>query len=514
MRLNRLRPIGLALWIAVTLSSAGCEFAAAPENAPAPNKAPPRGAVPIVGLNCNPSFDRRTPEEKRVHDSIQADTGVDVRIVFAETSQCKTRRNLMLSSGEQLNFAEMPIIDAIQAYNEGMILPLNDLLDRYGSNLKKNVAPAAFERATYNGRILGIPIENGVMALNALQIREDWLRNLNLPMPRTIGQFEETMKAFKERDPDGNGKDDTVPLSTGSGGTLGMLEAVLGSSFMPNGFTWWKDGDGRLMPPELHPSYKGMMAKLIEWNREGYIWPDMLLSTAAKQQELIARNKAGAVAATFSGTILNAGEALRKTVPDYSYVPFIPEGPGINKLPNAPIASSVWVLYSKSSDPAAVMKFFDYQATYEGNMLTWFGIEGETYRRAEGGLVEFIAEDRTDLSKAKYYAKYKTVFINWPGKPLWPVNAWVMEAYNLKRDQVNRLPRFDYADSKVVYDISAWKSAPKLNDLNAFLSEQKVKLFNGELPLDNWDGVMQQWLNMGGRDMIDDRNRQYAAVMR
>jgi ABC-type glycerol-3-phosphate transport system substrate-binding protein len=418
----------------------------------------------------------------------------------------------MLSSGEQLDFAELSITEAVQAFNEGLILPLNDLLDQYGSNLKKNVVPEAFKLATYEGNILGIPIENGLLTLNALQIRADWLAKLRLPVPRTIDEFEQALKAFKERDPDGNGKPDTVPLTVSSGGAFNMLESVLGSSFLPHGYAWWRDVDGTLKPPELHPAYKQFLSRLVDWNEKGYLWPDLLLSAANKQQELIAENRAGAVASTYSGTILNAGEILRKTVPDYNYVPVVLEGgQGINRLPASPIAYSVWVIYKKNANPEAVMKFFDYQGTYEGNMVASFGIEGDNYTMTPDGMVEFIAEDKTDLAKAHYYAKYKTVFINWPGKPVWPINAWTSEEYNLKRDQVNQLPRFEPIDYGVFYDTSKWQSYAKLDALNGYLSEQKVRVLNGEIRVDSWDGIIARWLEMGGSQMIDDRNKQYAA---
>lgn len=498
----------LAFLIAVSAACGESAGEAGERSGNAGNGAPP--AATIVGLNCNPTFDRRTPEEQKVHDIIQEKTGADVQIVFySDTIRCKMKRNAMLSAGEQLDFAEMSIPEAVQAYNAGIILPLNDLLDRYGPNLKKNVLPAAFEKATYNGNILGIPIENAVVGMSSLQLRADWLTKLNLPLPKTIGEFEQAMQAFKERDPDGNGLTDTVALSTGSGGTFNMLEVVFGPSFLPQAFGWWKNADGRLLPPELHPGYKEMLGKFVEWNRKGYIWSDMLLSTAPKQQELIARNKVGAVAATFSGTILNAGERLRETVPDYDYTPVVLEGNGINKLPSYPIASSVWVVFRKNADPATVLKFFDFQGTYEGNMLAWFGVEGETYTMTPDGIVEFIAEDKTDLAEANYYARYKTVMINWPGKPAWPGTAWTFQEYNRKKDQANSLPRFETLDAGVFYDTSQWESFSKLPDMNRFLDEQKVKIYNGEMSIDSWDLIMRQWLDMGGRQMIDDRNAQY-----
>ncbi|WP_409340816.1 extracellular solute-binding protein [Paenibacillus sp. MBLB4367] len=501
----------LSVFVLITTS---CD-STAPEQAGSNDGQPISSGIRIVGLNCNPSFDRQTAEEKRVHDRIAEQTGVDVRFVFSDGGPggpCRSKRAAMLSSGEQLDFAELSITEAVQAFNEGLLLPLNDLLDRYGTHLKTNIVPEAFKLATYEGNILGIPIENGLYTLNALQIRADWLAKLQLPLPRTIDEFEQVLKAFKERDPDGNGKMDTVPLTVVSDGAYNMLEGVLGSSFLPQGYAWWQDADGKLKPPELHPAYKQLLAKLASWNEKGYLWSDLLLSAANKQQELIADNRAGAVAASFSGTIVNAGEVLRKSVSDYSYVPIVLEGEqGLNRLPASPVTHSVWVIYKKNASPEAVMKFFDYQGTYEGNMLTSFGIEGDNYTATPDGMVEFISEDKTDLAKAHYYAKYKTVFINWPGKPVWPINTWTSAEYNLKREQVNRLPRFEPIDYGVYYDTTKWQSYSKLGALNAYLSEQKVRVLNGEIRVDSWDGIIARWLEMGGSQMIDDRNKQYAA---
>ncbi|WP_405451399.1 hypothetical protein [Paenibacillus sp. HJGM_3] len=501
------------LIVSVMATSTACSSSNTKDPKGTGDSTPTKGApVKVVGLNCNATFDRKTPEEKHVHDILQEKTGADVNIVFSEAGQCVTKRNLMLSSGEQLEFAEMSITDAIQAYNDGVILSLNDLLDKYGPNLKKNVVPAAFEKVTYKNQILGIPIETPVITPNALQIRTDWLAKLNLSMPKTVDDYEKIMEAFKTGDPDGNGKADTYALSTGSGGRIDMLEYVFAPFFQPAATAWWKDSDGKIKPPELHPSYKDMMAKFVEWKKRGYIWPDMVLSTAPKQQELIAQNKAGTVAASFSGTIINAVEVLRKTVPDAQYVPVALEGKGINKLPAAPAATSAWVIFKKNASPEAVMKYFDYQATPEGSDLVYFGVEGENFTRGTNKLVEFVADDKTDLSKAKYYAKYKTVFINWPGSPVWPANTWVHQEYNLKRDQVHKLPRFDPIDAKVLYDTSKWKSFSKLTDLNTYWSEQKIKVFNGEIPVENWDSIVKKWLEIGGQQMIDDKNEQFAAA--
>ncbi|WJH32837.1 extracellular solute-binding protein [Paenibacillus sp. CC-CFT747] len=459
--------------------------------------AAPKKAAKIVALSYNPSYDRKgSPEEKHVHDLIQEKTGADVEVIFTPSDQFASKRNLMLSSDEQLDFAEVSVSDAIDLYKNNAIIAVDDLLNTYGPNLKKNVKPQAFKQVTFQGKILGIPREAPVITPDALQIRKDWLKNLGLSVPKSIEDFEKVMDAFKNGDPDRNGKNDTYPLTTGWG-NFGKLETIFSPNFLPQAMAWWKDSDGKLKPAELHPGYSAMMAKFVEWNKKGYIWPDMLLSNMAKQQEVIAQNKAGTVAGWFSSTIVNAHDVLRKTVPDAEYQPIMLEGKGINKLETTSYAGTVMVIFKKSKHPEEAMKLFNFEGTYDGWLLGTYGVAGENYNMLPDGMIEFISDDKTDINKAKYYAKYSWVGIVWDGKPAWPIKTWVGEQYNLKKQQVESLPRFDSIDKTVFYDQTKWKSSSRLNDMKTYLDEQKVKVFTGEVPVSDWEKIMKKWLEMG-----------------
>ncbi|WJH36026.1 hypothetical protein N6H14_09130 [Paenibacillus sp. CC-CFT747] len=46
-------------------------------------------------------------------------------------------------------------------------------------------------------------------------------------MPQTLDELEAVLKAFKEKDPDGNGKDDTIPMMTDLNG---IKNALMGAS--------------------------------------------------------------------------------------------------------------------------------------------------------------------------------------------------------------------------------------------------------------------------------------------
>src|SRR5690606_23046600 len=45
-------------------------------------------------------------------------------------------------------------------------------------------------------------------------VRKDWLDKLQLPVPITLDDYYNVLKAFKEQDPDENGVDDTYGLTT------------------------------------------------------------------------------------------------------------------------------------------------------------------------------------------------------------------------------------------------------------------------------------------------------------
>ena len=43
-------------------------------------------------------------------------------------------------------------------------------------------------------------------------IRKDWLRKLGLKEPKTVEELYEVLIAFRDKDPNGNGKKDEIPV--------------------------------------------------------------------------------------------------------------------------------------------------------------------------------------------------------------------------------------------------------------------------------------------------------------
>ncbi|MFD0961117.1 extracellular solute-binding protein [Paenibacillus chungangensis] len=470
--------------------------------------------VKLVFVSNDPVNNNRPGDvQDKVHEIILEKLGVDLNAILPATrDEVSQRINLMLSSGQQLDYFKTQMAKALELYKNDAIVPLNDLLDQHGENLKKAIPTDLWDKATVDGKIIGIPSIPQNTTPNVLQIRTDWLENLNLPMPKTIADYENVMDQFVNADPDQNGKQDTYALNAGNGGTIEELERAFGPFFMEQGMEWWQDEQGKLLPPEMNPAYKDMMAKFMEWNNKGYIWPEMILSKRDSRVKAIANNKIGSVAGWYTSTIVGGLEVLVKSVPEANYVPILLQGSGINKLDKVPVDPSVVVITKSSSNPEAVMKFFDFAATREGFELTTLGIEGESYKKLPNELTEYIGEAKNDWNKAKYYYLYAPfTYVKFEGVPPWTMDSWLESQYRKVLDLTEQLPSFQAVDYNVVYDKSQWSSFSKLNDLDTYLLEQKVKVFLGEVPLSDWDTIITKWNEIGGNQMIEDRNAQFNA---
>ncbi len=161
----------------------------------------------------------------------------------------KEKRQISLASGDLPDlYLLIPWVDQfsqtelLKLSTQGVIQPLNQLIDQYGPNIKKAFAdvPAYKRMATApDGKIYGMPqwVDCYHCSYPAkLWLNSAWLKKLGLKPPKTTDEFRDVLRAFKTKDPNGNGKADEVPLSGDTGDTIipYLMNAFIDT---PNGFT-------------------------------------------------------------------------------------------------------------------------------------------------------------------------------------------------------------------------------------------------------------------------------------
>ncbi|MFC0334409.1 extracellular solute-binding protein [Paenibacillus sepulcri] len=181
-----------------------------------------------------------------------------------------------------------------------MVEDLTAVYSQYASDEVKDYYQTfdnkALDYATFDGKMYGLPSQGDTYAnVQILWVRQDWLDKLSLQAPRTIDDLVTVARAFKEKDPDGNGKADTIGLS-------------MQNQFMDPGFTvaipifnaysaypksWVKDSSGQLVWGGIQEQNKQALQVLADMYKEGMIDPEFALSDGNKAAEFITSGRSG-----------------------------------------------------------------------------------------------------------------------------------------------------------------------------------------------------------------------------
>ena len=158
-----------------------------------------------------------------------------------------------------------------------------------------------------------------------------------------------------------------------------------------------------------------------------------------------------------------------------------------------------------------MLEYLNYQCSPEGQTITSYGIEGENYTVDPGtGKYQIISDSPTDWTTAQYYILYNLHegFGEWR-TDLWPLDTYTYNLMNEMNEELKAMDTVTPPDSITPYDVSKYEAQRSMNDLATLLSEAKGKIFAGTMSVDEWPNVMEQWKEIGGNQLIQDKTTQF-----
>lgn len=188
------------------------------------------------------------PENDPMKEWFKENMNVDITLVSAE--DFGNQLALRVSSGnipDIVSFWSNPNDEAImkQLYDSGVFVEdWNEYLPQM-PNVAAGICDEAVEKfTTEDGKLMYINQIGSSDQTWGLQVRKDWLENLNLDVPTTPEELLEVARAFTYDDPDGNGKDDTYAFDStgGSSKDLGLI-SYLRQMWGQNSFYVDKNGE-------------------------------------------------------------------------------------------------------------------------------------------------------------------------------------------------------------------------------------------------------------------------------
>lgn len=421
-----------------------------------------------------------------------------------------------------LMFAGGDIPDVVGAYGTpssramsgsveaGVFLPLTELIKEYTPDLYASVPQAAWDAVTLNGDIYGLPSYLSNPSRRATYIRKDLLEKTGKEVPKTIEEFVDVMRAFKEIG---------VPHPYAMRENFKYADVVLGAyDVLPYRDQFMQLGDE--IVPKFFQADKMQQALQVmkDMYNEGLIPKDFASITSSDFFKNIEGGTAGMWSQNAVG-LTSLANNIRQAVPD-SDVEIIPSpvGPDGNGgyLFYSPVVTSYYINKNVEKERAIeILKFFEWNAlSEEAEMFFTFGVEGETYSVDASGNIDYYGAPDTKEDQEEE---------GWRSGSLWLIHDTTMSRikYEMTEDGRKIIDAFDtILETEGLGGIGFYpelEASAKFPDLGfsqqdvgpTFIVDNMVQMVYGVKPISDWPKVLEEYRKRGGDEIIKEATKRY-----
>lgn len=484
-----------------------------------------------VPLANNVAATMKSYNEIAAYKEFEKKTGIHIEFIHVSTSASLDAFNLMIASGNLPDLIETTwtVLPGGPAkyLKDKNIIPLNDLVNQYAPNLKK----ALDENSDWNkmartddGILYSFPLIRGdeyLLTSAGPVMRKDWLDKLNLPEPVTFDDWHTILKAFKENDPNGNGKADEIPFTLNYVGLSNYSFTVCHLFAGAYGITAndYYQEDGVVKYGPIQPGYKEVLKLFNSWYKEGLIDSDYAATDGNLFAAKVTGDLLGSFSAAVGGGIGGYMDMMAEKNPEFNLIgvklPVLKAGDtaAIGNYSN-PISGGGVAITSANKHLEESAKWLDYKYSPEGSMIANFGIEGESYTMVDGypRYTEAVLKNPNGYPLAQSLARNCLAGFSSGG---YIQDKRYMEQYAVRDTQKQALEKWTQPANKIVLppitltpDESS-NYAVIYNDINTYVNEMFDKFVMGAEPIDNFEKYVQTIKSM----KIDDAVRMQQAAL-
>ncbi|MDF2927122.1 MAG: extracellular solute-binding protein [Paenibacillaceae bacterium] len=349
-----------------------------------------------------------TKTENRWTKWINAKGPADVSFVAVPRWESAQKLNTLFASGSAPDIImEYDPVIKNQLYNQKLLLPLDEYIDKYSTTYKAILAEYPLLKKLGqkgDGKLYEIGKVEDPIPQHLLYIRTDWLANLGLSIPKTTDELFQVAQAFAEKDPDGNSKKDTygINLSFVGGKTVDDMFGIVFDSIDKN--PWVLDAGGELVFGwDRVQAALDFKKKLYD---SGIVDKDYLTDGKGdKAKQDFINGKLGIYGS--NGGDIASFRALKKSNPKATVAAIpLPAGPfgSYSPLLSTPINLTA-VVNAKAKDPEAVIRYVDFMMSDDATRTLTYGLEGEHYKTGINGCPEVISVEKNNVEK-KYSSDF------------------------------------------------------------------------------------------------------------
>ncbi|TDG00298.1 extracellular solute-binding protein [Paenibacillus piri] len=342
--------------------------------------------------------DAGTPEKNSWTEWVNKNGPVNVNFVTIPRFESVSKFNALFASGDVPNYIqEFDVSFRNQLIAQKQVVPLDDLIDKYSTTYKaliqkypqiKSFGVKADGKLYEFGRMGGVRVNEGLL------IRADWLKKLNLQVPKTTEELYQVAKAFAENDPDGNGKKDSRGMSLSPTAPQPGNDKIVNQMFQ--NVTWVVENGALIRDWDRLKAATQFKKDLYEG---GVVDKDFLADkNGEKSRQDWINGKLGIWglnnAAEKYG--LDAFTELMKNNPDAEVMAIpLPKSPfgQFSPVPAPPITYN-GMITANAKDPESIIKYVDFMSEDATMKALKYGEENVHYKMSPNGCPQTINEDK------------------------------------------------------------------------------------------------------------------------
>lgn len=479
-------------------------------------------------------FDNDNYDYNRWSRRIYEDLNINLEVALSAdilTDAFENRMQVALASGDLpdlFEFGDRTWFN--QAHEAGFLYDITDMFEAYahdGIKAMRDMYPGGFAGATIDGRLYAFPsiVDNFHQAVY-LWIRDDWLAESGMDAPTTVDEMVELARIFTSGDGErfGFGLQQNL-LATDFGNIAGLVSSfgvpVRGQDI------YFRGADGLITHGWIQPEVRDALSVLRDMFAEGLIDPEFVVKDGGALIPDITTGRIGMMFHMNWGTwwpfnmIFEEDGVTARPHP-------VPTAPGHEiriGVANNETPDRLFMVNANISEPMAFMKLLNhyYHIIYEGDLDDFDRYWSEEQYRlapvyvhianelfAPELLPALAANDPAGLSAAvlpffNFVQEFETGANTDPtrygtwGQMFERGSMAIALEYKERGQMVESIMGADRPD--------IWFQMVSL--LETEMLSVFTDIITGVRPLDAFDQFVEDWLNMGGQEVLDELNEMF-----
>lgn len=456
-------------------------------------------------VDPNSKYDEgKSIENNAFLDVIKSELNIIVKYDWvASSSDFDQKMNLAISANNVPDAAVVNLSEYNAMIKYGEAADLTNAYNKTACDIMKHFyksgGTALQKLVVKDGKMMSIPATTPkATGVNEMWIRQDWLKKLGLKVPTNMAEIETVAKAFVEKDPDGDGKKDTIgiigPANNGSltatdGNEWGLDPLFQAFKSFPG--YWLKDSSGNVTYGSIQPETKSALQSIAKLYKEGLIDPQLLVRSDSSEPVL--DGKVGIFFGPWWAGYTLADAYKQSPAPDWQAYAYPEAADGKYYAHMAPPASSYMVVNKNYAHPEAAVKIVNLLLRDEQKWSS----EGLGKNPGTGGAYPLYAVyDNVDEIESSY--KILTDYVN--GKT--DIDKVDFSSHKLLKDDMQAIKKLKKAPLDD-YSIDNWDRSSPLESTNL---PRLISIMIGDRPLNTDKNIVSVYsLYYGQTDTMQSK---------